>query len=309
MQEEKTVYDTIIVGAGPAGLTAAIYLLRAGKKVLMLEKETIGGGIASTPKIENYPGFASISGENLADNLFEQVTNLGGELEVYEVINVEKKDNSKVITVYTDGPDFFANSIIIATGTKYRKLNLPNEENLIGHGISFCVTCDGAFYKDQVVAVIGGGNSAVTNALELSEICKKVIVVQNLSTLTAEETLVKSLNQKENVEIICNAVVTELIGNEELEAIKIKGESSEETIKLDGMFISIGRVPETEFIKEDIQLNKYNYVDSGEDCHTSKEGVFVAGDVRNKAYRQITTSTSDGTIAALEVVKYLKENL
>ena len=300
---DNTIYDCIIIGAGPAGLTSALYLLRAGKNVLILEKSTIGGGIASTPMIENYPGCARVSGEQLADNLFAQVTDFGGNLEVWEVKKIEEDgDHYKLVT---DGPDFFAKTIIIATGTTWRRLGLPNEENLIGHGISFCVTCDGAFYKDQTVAIIGGGNTAVTNALELSEICKKLIVVQNLSDLTGENILNEKLKAKENVEIIYNATVKELIGEDELKGIVINTPDGEQKIDVDGMFISIGLVPQTDFVKDSITLNKFNYIDAVENCNTNLKGVFVAGDVRNKAYHQITTATSDGTVAALEVQKYL----
>ena len=300
---DNTIYDCIIIGAGPAGLTSAIYLLRAGKNVLILEKSTIGGGIASTPMIENYPGCARVSGEQLADNLFAQVTDFGGNLEVWEVKKIEEDgDHYKLVT---DGPDFFAKTIIIATGTTWRRLGLPNEENLIGHGISFCVTCDGAFYKDQTVAIIGGGNTAVTNALELSEICKKLIVVQNLADLTGENILNEKLKAKENVEIIYNATVKELIGEDELKEIVINTPDGEKKIDVDGMFISIGLVPQTDFVKDSITLNKFNYIDAVENCNTNLKGVFVAGDVRNKAYHQITTATSDGTVAALEVQKYL----
>ena len=300
---DNTIYDCIIIGAGPAGLTSDIYLLRAGKNVLILEKSTIGGGIASTPMIENYPGCVRVSGEQLADNLFAQVTDFGGNLEVWEVKKIEEDgDHYKLVT---DGPDFFAKTIIIATGTTWRRLGLPNEENLIGHGISFCVTCDGAFYKDQTVAIIGGGNTAVTNALELSEICKKLIVVQNLADLTGENILNEKLKAKENVEIIYNATVKELIGEDELKGIVINTPDGEKKIDVDGMFISIGLVPQTDFVKDSITLNKFNYIDAVENCNTNLKGVFVAGDVRNKAYHQITTATSDGTVAALEVQKYL----
>ena len=300
---DNTIYDCIIIGAGPAGLTSAIYLLRAGKNVLILEKSTIGGGIASTPMIENYPGCVRVSGEQLADNLFAQVTDFGGNLEVWEVKKIEEDgDHYKLVT---DGPDFFAKTIIIATGTTWRRLGLPNEENLIGHGISFCVTCDGAFYKDQTVAIIGGGNTAVTNALELSDICKKLIVVQNLADLTGENILNEKLKAKENVEIIYNATVKELIGEDELKGIVINTPDGEKKIDVDGMFISIGLVPQTDFVKDSITLNKFNYIDAVENCNTNLKGVFVAGDVRNKAYHQITTATSDGTVAALEVQKYL----
>lgn len=307
--QNNDVYDTIIIGAGPAGLTSAIYLLRANKKVLILEKSTIGGGISSTPLIENYPGYVKISGEELADNLYNQVTNLGGELEVWEVSKISKDNDNDAWKLDTDGPSFYGKTVIIATGTQYRRLGLPNEENLIGHGISFCVTCDGAFYKDQTVAVIGGGNTAVTNALELSDICKKVYVIQNLPDLTSENILSEKLKAKDNVDITYNAVVKELVGDDELKQIKIvEGkDEKEKTIDVDGMFISIGLVPVTDFVKDSVDLNKFKYIDATEDCNTNLKGVFVAGDVRNKAYHQITTSTSDGTVAALEVIKYLKD--
>ena len=308
--EEKTIYDSIIIGAGPAGMTSAIYLLRAGMKVLILEKSTIGGGIASTPMIENYPGIANISGSDLADNMFEQVTSFGGELEVWEAMDIVEDgniDGKKVWKIKTDGPDFFTKTIIIATGTKYRRLGLPKEEDFVGHGINFCVTCDGAFYKDQVVAVIGGGNSAVTNALELSGICKKVIMIQNLPELTCEKTLSERVENKDNIDVICNATVKELIGDTDLRQIKIQANGKEKTIDVDGMFLAIGLIPATDFIKSKVKLNKFNYIDATESCNTNLEGIFTAGDVRNKAYHQITTSTSDGTVAALEVKKYLEK--
>ena len=307
---DSKIYDSIIIGAGPAGMTAAIYLLRAGKSVLLLEKSTIGGGITSTPLIENYPGYLKISGEELADNLYNQVMTLGGELEVYEASKIENSENIK--TVFTDGPEFKGKSIIIATGTKYRRLGLPREEDFIGHGISFCVTCDGAFYKGQTVAVIGGGNSAVTTALTLAKMCKKVIVVQNLADITAENVLSNKLKKAENVEVIYNAVVKELDGDNDLNKIVVtiddgKHEKFDREISVDGMFISIGLIPSSEFLNGLITLNKQNYVEAGENCNTNENGIFVAGDVRNKAYHQITTSTSDGTVAALETAKYLEK--
>ena len=293
------MYDAIIIGCGPAGMTSAIYLARQNKKVLILEKETIGGQISSSPLVENYPGFIAISGSELSNNMFDQVMNLGVDFELEEVVKIEDGKIKKVIT--TDNT-YETKTVIIATGCKYRLLGLDNEVDLIGKGIHFCVSCDGAFYKDKIVAVIGGGNSAVINALSLSEICKKVYVIQNLDDLTSEKNLADKLREKQNVEIIVSSVVSKINGEDSLESIEI---NNDKTINLDGMFISIGMVPQNSFVKDLIKLDKYNYVDSI-DCKTNIEGVFVAGDLRTKPYRQVTTAVNDGTIAANLVIDYLK---
>lgn len=294
-------YDIIIIGCGPAGMTSAIYALRSGKSVLILEKESIGGQIASSPLVENYPGYSSISGAELSNNLYEQVLNLGGEIELDEVIEIKVGKEKEVITT---SKSYTCDAIIIATGARHRLLGLPNEQELIGNGIHFCVSCDGAFYKDKTVCVIGGGNSAVTNALTLSDICKKVIVVQDLGELTAEKKLVNRLKEKENVEIHYNSKVKEIIGEDELEAIVIENVLEQE-IKTDGMFISIGLVPQSNFIKNLIKVNNYNYIESDSSCSTNIEGIFVAGDVRSKKIRQLTTAVNDGTIAAIEAIEYI----
>lgn len=291
------MYDTIIIGCGPAGLTSAIYLLRQGKKVLILEKETIGGQISSSPLVENYPGYKAISGALLANNMYEQAMALGADIELEEVIKIN--ENKEVIT--TDNK-YQAKTIIIATGCKYRLLGLENEEDLIGKGIHFCVSCDGAFYKDKTVAVIGGGNSAIINSLSLSEICKKVIVIQNMDKLTCEKSLEDQLRSKENVEIILSSRVSKINGIDNLESIEI---NDKDTIKIDGMFISIGLIPQNDFIKDLITLDERNYVLSS-DCKTNIEGIFVAGDLRTKRYRQVTTAVSDGTIAANLALEYMK---
>lgn len=295
------MYDCIIIGCGVSGMTAAIYLTRSNKKVLILEKETIGGQIASSPKVENFPGFKSISGVELANNLYEQVLDLGASIELEEVLEVKP---GKEIKVVTDENTYKTKTLIIATGSKYRLLGLENEINLIGNGISFCVACDGAFYKDKIVAVIGGGNSAVINALALSEMVEKLYVIQNLEDLTAETIMADKLRSKENVEIICNSVVTKLNGEDELASIEIDTKGKLKTIKLDGMFISIGQQPETKIFEKIIDINKYNYFAS-DDCKTKLDNVFVSGDCRDKKVRQLTTAVSDGTIAALEAIKYL----
>jgi len=294
------MYDTIIVGCGPAGMTSAIYLARANKKVLILEKETIGGQMASSPLIENYPGYQSISGSELANNMFEQLSNLGVEIELEEVTEIKDGELKKVIT---EDNVYESKSVIIATGCKYRLLGLDNEEDLIGRGIHFCVACDGAFYKDKTVAVIGGGNSAVINAITLSDICKKVYVIQNLDFLTAEEILVNKLKGKENVEIILDSVVTKINGEDELESIEI----NDQKIKVDGMFISIGLIPQCDIVKDILKVNKFGYIESV-NCVTDIKGIYVAGDCRDKKVRQVTVATSDGTIAATNAIEFLNNN-
>lgn len=294
------MYDIIIIGCGPAGLTASIYALRANKKVLILEKENIGGQITSSLKVENYPGFTMVSGSDLMNKMYEQAVALGCDIEIEEVVEI--KDGS-IKTVITDENEYKAKAIIISTGCKNRLLGLSKEEDFIGNGISFCVACDGAFYKNKTVAVIGGGNSAVINALSLSEICKKVYLIQNMKNLTAESTLINQLYEKSNVEVMFGYSVDELIGDSELNAIKISGEDSKE-IKIDGMFISIGQIPQSEPFKNILKTNSANYFESNE-CITDISGIFVAGDCRNKKIRQLTTAVNDGTIAALEAVNYV----
>lgn len=297
------MYDIIIIGCGPAGMTAGIYAARANRKVLIIEKETIGGQISSSPLVENYPGYKEISGSELANNMFEQVTALGVNVELDEVKKIEHGKIKKVITL---DHVYEAKAVIIATGSRYKLLGLKNEENLIGNGIHFCVACDGAFFKDKTVAVIGGGNSAVINAITLSDICKKVYVIQIIDKLTAESTLAEKLKEKENVEIILNAKVTELIGEDNLQAIKVNALDNVKEIRLDGMFISIGLTPQSDFVKELLPINKYGYIESN-NCVTEKDGIFVAGDCRDKQIRQLTVATSDGTTAALNAIEYLNK--
>ena len=294
------MYDVIIIGCGPAGMTAALYLLRANKKVLILEKETIGGQISSSPLVENYPGISSISGSELSNNMYEQITELGAEIELEEVIEIKPGKKKKVIT--TDNT-YESKSVIIATGNKFRLLGLDNEEDLIGSGIHFCVSCDGAFYKDKIVAVIGGGNTAIINATYLSDICKKVYLIQRMDKLTAEPSLVDRLEKRKNVEFIFSREVKKINGTDSLESIVLDDDTE---IKLDGMFIAIGQVPQNDFVKDIINLDERNYIDS-DDAKTNQDGIFVAGDCRRKKYRQLTTACNDGTNAALEVISYLEK--
>lgn len=295
------MYDVIIIGAGPSGLTAAIYLLRANKKVLILEKENIGGQIIASSKVENYPGFKEISGMELMDNFYNQVIDLKGEIILEEALRIEY---GKDKTIITDSNTYKCRSVIIAVGSKHRLLGLAKEEEFIGDGISFCVSCDGAFYQDKEVAVIGGGNSAISEAIELADICRKVYIIQNLENLTCEENLKEKLNDKNNIEIYYNSEVVSYLGDDNLLGISIKSSNKKIDLLVDGIFLAIGLVPSTGFISDLIDLDNYNYV-SSDDTSTNKEGIFVVGDCRKKKYRQLTTATSDGTIAALNVINYL----
>lgn len=297
------VYDIIVIGGGPAGLTAAVYARRANKTVLVMEKGTFGGQITSSPKVENIPGFVSVSGNEFGEALMGQAMELGAEVECLEALSVT---DGEIKTVTTDDGDYQARAIIVATGTKHRLLGLEREEDFIGNGISFCAVCDGAFYADKTVAVIGGGNSALQEAILLSKTCEKVYVVQNLDYFTGEEKLIEELKATENIVSITGAVVAELLGDDELSGIKIKRGDAVEELKIDGMFTAIGLIPQNEIFASLIKLNDYGYVDSGEDCLTTAEGIFVAGDCRSKRIRQVATAAADGAVAALAACDYLK---
>ena len=298
------MFDIIVVGGGPAGLTAAVYARRAGKSVLVIEKETFGGQITFSPKVENIPGFASVSGNEFAEKLTEQAISQGADFECCEVLGIEDGGVKKVMT---DDGVFEGKAVIIATGARHRLLGLPDEEKYIGDGISFCAVCDGAFYKDQSVAVIGGGNSAMQEALLLSEQCKKVYVFQNLAGFTGEKALADQLVEKENVEIRFETVVDSIIDDGGFAGIRIKSANGGETeeVKVDGMFIAIGLVPQNEPFSSVLELNAYGYADADESCKAKTDGIFVAGDCRSKRIRQVATAASDGAIAALAACDYI----
>ena len=301
------MYDIIIVGGGPAGLTAAIYGLRAGKTVLVIEKGGFGGQIAFSPKVENIPGFQQISGAEFADKLTEQAMGLGAEVELEKVISVTK--NGDIFTVETEeGSAFEGRTVILALGVKHRMLGLPGEEELVGNGISFCAVCDGAFYTGQHAAMIGGGNSALQEALLLSEVCSKVTIVQNLADFTGEKKLADALLEKENVEVFFSTVVTGYESeNGSLTGLQLRSEvtGEERRIAVDGAFLAVGLQPENEPFAQHAKLNDWGYFDSGEDCCTATAGVFVAGDCRSKRIRQVVTAAGDGAIAAMAACRYL----
>ncbi len=298
------MYDCIIIGGGPAGLTAGIYLARANKKILILEKENIGGQISSSPLIENYPGFVSISGAELASNLYEQAEKLQIPIELEEVLKIEDSKVKRVITEYNT---YECSSVIIATGAKYRLLGLANEKELIGKGIHFCVSCDGAFYKNQDVAVIGGGNTAVTNAIYLANLCHKVYLICRKDKLKSEDKLINDIKAINNIEIIYNSIIDKINGDKELENIDVIQNSGEKrNLVIKALFVSIGLDAQSSVAENILQLNAQNYIISN-DCETNVSGIFVAGDVREKKVRQLTTAVNDGALAANQVIKYLEE--
>ena len=301
------MYDIIIVGGGPAGLTSAIYALRAGKSVLVIEKNGFGGQIAFSPKVENIPGTRTISGAEFADKLTDHAMDLGAEVELEKVISVEKNDD--IFTVSTEeGSAYQAKAVILAVGVKHRTLGLPGEEELIGNGISFCAVCDGAFYTGQNVAMIGGGNSALQEALLLSEVCSKVTIVQNLAFLTGEKKLADALSEKDNVEILYSTVVSEyLTENGELKGLRLHNDETgaESEIAVDGTFLAVGLMPENEAFAHLTDLNNWGYFDSDESCTTKTPGLFVAGDCRSKTIRQVVTAAGDGAIAAMAACRYM----
>lgn len=300
--------DIIIIGAGPAGLTAAIYARRANKSVLILEKSAFGGQIAFSPKVENYPAFESISGSELADKMVDQVLSQGADVEIETVTGV--KDCGDYKEVYTeDGNTYCGKAVIIASGAQHRHLGLENEEKFIGEGISFCAVCDGAFYKNKTVALIGGGNSALQEAILLAETSKKVYVIQNLDFLTGEQKLQDILKNRLNVEIILGTVVSAIKDTPEFSGITLKkvADGSETELELDGMFVAIGLQPENSAFADVTELNEQGYISANETCLTKTNGIFVAGDCRTKAIRQVATAASDGAVAAISACRYIDE--
>lgn len=300
------MYDSVIVGAGPAGLTAAIYLRRAGKSVLLLDKGAFGGQITFSPKVENYPGFASVSGTELADYMVEQALGQGADVEVESVVEVRDEGEGKVV-VTEEGSEYPCRSVILACGARHRHLGLENEEKFIGEGISFCAVCDGAFYKNKTVALVGGGNSALQEAILLSETSEKVYVIQNLDFLTGEKRLEEILRGRGNVEIITGTVVSGIADGDQFHAITLKNvhTGQERELEVAGMFVAIGLVPENDAFSPLADLDGAGYFDAGEDCLTRTPGIFVAGDCRKKGVRQVTTATADGATAAVAACRYL----
>ena len=296
------MYDIIIVGAGPAGLTAALYAGRANKKVLVLEKKTFGGQIINTPKIENYPGCPDVSGFDFAMNLYNQVTNLGIEVKIETVIEMDYP------IVKTNKTFYEGKAIIIATGVENRKLGFEAEEKFKGKGISYCATCDGHFYKNKVVAVVGGGNTALEDAIYLSNLAQKVYLIHRRDTFRGEAKYIEEVKKKENIEILYNSRVTNCMGEEHLQEIEITDSEDVVTnISVDGLFIAIGQIPMNDILKEKITLDEAGYIESMDGVHTNVEKIYVAGDCRVKDLRQLTTAVADGAMAATTAIKEMED--
>ena len=298
-------YDIVIVGAGTAGLSAAIYAVRAGKSVIVLEATTHGGQIVNTPEVENYPGIQKISGFEFANNLYKQAKSLGAEVIYEKVIGIEVNGEEKI--VHTTKEDYQAKAVILATGAKNRPLGLEHEKEWIGAGISYCAICDGMFYRGKDVAVAGGGNTALENAIFLTNYCRKVYLIHRRDAFRGEEKLLQTLKEKPNVEFVLNANITRLIGEDGVDGVEVEDKNTHEKRIIDvmGLFVAIGQMPEnSEFINV-VDLDKGGYIEAKEDCKTKTKGIFTAGDCRTKKVRQLATAASDGAIAALAVCEYI----
>ena len=287
-------FDIIIIGAGTAGMTAGIYAARANKKTLILEGKNYGGQIINTPDIENFPALNHISGIEYATNLYNQVKELGVTYKREEVQNITE---DRLVT--TNKNQYQAKAVIIATGTQNRKLGLEGEDNLVGRGISYCATCDGRFYKGKNVAVIGGGNTAIEDAIYLSDLAEKVYLIHRREGFRADQKAIEILKSKDNVEFILNNKPNKLIAENKLTGLEIINNENEITmIDVSGIFIAIGQIPNTEIFKDFIDLNESGYIKSKDGVHTNIDKIYVAGDVREKELRQLITAASDGAIAA-----------
>ena len=298
------MYDILIIGGGPAGLTAATYACRAGKSVLVLEKAAFGGQITWSPRVENFPGFVSISGNELGDKLLEQAMEQGAEVELEEITALQQADGAWR-AVCDSGAFYEGKAVILATGAKPRMLGIAREEELVGSGVGYCAVCDGAFYKGKAVAVNGGGNSALQDALLLSESCSKVYLIHRRDSFRGEQKLVEALQARENVEFVLNASVTELLGEEELSGVTVEQNGQRREIPVEGLFVAIGHQPDLEAFAPWLKRDKAGYADAGEDCLSPTEGLFVAGDCRKKSVRQLTTAAADGAVAALAACRWL----
>lgn len=297
------MYDIIIVGAGPAGLTAALYAKRANKKVLVIEAKTYGGQILNASRIDNYPGIKFITGFDYATSLYNQVKDLGCEF-AFETVERVEEDR----TVITNKNSYKAKAVILATGSQNKKLNIPDETNYIGKGLSYCATCDGNFFKGKTVAVVGGGNSAFEDALYLSDIVEKVYLIHRRNEYRADDNLIDMLKEKNNIEYILNAEVSKLNGDSKLESIDLKvNETETKNIIVNGLFIAIGQEPKNEIFSNVVDLNERGYMLSKDGVHSKVKGIYIAGDTRDKMLRQLTTAVSDGSIAATMAIKEMPE--
>lgn len=299
------MYDIIIIGAGPAGLSAAIYGQRAGKKTLVLDAKGFGGQILNTPEVENYPGVGKVSGFDLASNFYEQAVRQNAEILCEKAVSIETEGEQKIVR--TETGTYEAKAVILATGAKNRPLGIPTEEKFVGVGLSYCATCDGAFFRGKDVAVIGGGNTALEEGEVLSGLCNRVYLVHRRDTVKGEAVIVKRLQEKEHVEFVLDSVAEEILGENQVSGLKIRNVKTGETRVLDvqGIFVAIGQMPDNEHFVNVVTLDRSGYIQAGEDCLTETPGVFAAGDCRVKKIRQLTTAAADGAAAALAASDYI----
>lgn len=297
--------DVIIIGAGPAGLTAAIYALRAGLDVTICEKNIYGGQISIVDSIENYPGFRKISGADFSNALYEQAVNLGAKFVFSEVVSVDFSADEKCVSTSSEG-DLYAATVIIANGLKRRLLGCKGEREFTGKGVSYCATCDGAFFKGKSVIVVGGGNTALEDALYLSNICSKVIILVRKDHFRGENFLVDEVNNAENIEVLFESSLKEISGKNFVESVVIsESENGTVSMDVDGVFVAIGYQPDSEIYKGKIEMNTSGYFVSDETCETNVQGVYVAGDCRVKQLRQIVTAASDGAVAGNKAAAFV----
>ena len=298
------IYDIIVIGGGPAGLTAAVYARRAGKSVLVLEKAALGGQITWSPKVENFPSVVSISGTDLGDRMAEQAMAQGAEVEIEEVTGIEDCGDFRRVSCEF-GASYEGRAVILATGAKPRMLGVEREEELVGSGVGYFAVCDGAFFKDLPVAVSGGGNSALQDAMLLSETSSRVYLIHRRDSFRGEEALVRALREKSNVEFVLNAAITRLLGENELTGVVVRQNGQERELKVDGLFVAIGHEPDNGAFAEHLALDERGYAAASEDCVTKTPWLFVAGDCRAKKVRQLTTAVADGAVAALAACAWL----
>lgn len=299
------MFDSIIIGGGPAGLTTALYLLRANKKVLILEKENFGGQIANSPRLENYPSIKAISGLDFANNLFDQVMDLGAQFELEDVLNIIRNEDKFI--VHTNYNQYEGKTIILATGCKHKEMGLPHEKELTGKGISYCATCDGAFFKNEDVVVIGDANTALQYALNLSNYCKNVTICTLFDKFFGERKLIDALKTKNNIHVEHNLSLVSFNGENEIESLTFKNTktSEEKIIPCKGVFIAIGQIPQNDQFKNLVDLDSRGFIITNEKMETKTPNVYAVGDCRVKDVRQVVTAISDGAIAAVEISKKL----
>lgn len=300
------MFDVIIVGAGTAGLSAAIYAVRAGKTALVLERKTYGGQIVNSPEVENYPGIPKISGFEFATSLCNQAKNLGAEV-LYEGVVDIKRDEAGVFKITTENNEYECKAVVLATGAKNRPLGVAGEEALIGAGISYCATCDGMFFRGRDVAVVGGGNTALEDALFLSNYCNKVYLIHRRDAFRGEEKQVAKIRERDNVELVLSAKVVELKHDDVITGVVVEStkDGSVKELNVQGVFVAIGQMPDNQAFAKLVDLDDKGYIIAGENCRTDCEGVFVAGDCRTKKVRQLATAAADGAVAALAACEYI----